>query len=218
MPAPNGYRQSQGWYWPTAPEIMFPDSSVYSTDADGGWKLAKPKVYKEKFNATVQGWKVHVCVRADAIRSLFVALSSELQKMHCMHKFAVFENYEQNPETGKACVVYPKDPGNLSMIVRRIEHVLNNIAAIEARGNKAREKRGANPSANMAPFEGGIQGDLRIGRSGYVYCRYGTFWGELADKGLIYNPKTKGTQKDLRNAVAVPDFVESVPKEIQELG
>lgn len=218
MPPPNGYSQYKDWYIPTAPDLHYPTKSTFSTDEAGGWETGDTKLYGQyEFERTIQGWKLHVCVRPDAVRSLFYALSPELAKLKAYHKFADFEKYEANPETGKACVVYPTDPQNLAVIVRRVEYVLATMQTLEARGMAAQEKRGIQPGAALQPLQGGVQGDLRVGQSGFVYCRYGGFLGELADKEKIYNPETKKPEKDKRNDVPYPAFITSVPAEIQAL-
>lgn len=218
MPAPTGYQRFGDWYLPAAPDIMMPDKSIFSTDDKGGWKKGDTKLYgRFAFDRTIQGWKLHVCVRADAIRSLFVVLSPELLKLKAWHKFAIFEDYEAKPETGKACTIYPVDPEHLAVIVRRVEYALANAQALEARGMAAQAKRGQATGPGMQPFEGGVQGDFQVGQMGYVHCRYGGFSGELTKKNRIYNPETGKTVLDRRNAIAYPEFVKSIPSEIQAL-
>ena len=69
-------------------------------------------------------------------------------------------------------------------------------------------------SHGLRPFPGGVKGDLALGSTGFVYCRYGAFQGALADKGLIYDPVAQDTCPDPRFKKPYPDFIRRVPTEI----
>ncbi|MEL6522086.1 MAG: hypothetical protein AAFQ66_14045 [Pseudomonadota bacterium] len=165
----------------------------------------------------VQGWKLHVGVAPGCAKDLFDAISPKLIEIKAFHKFLPFEDYDRidygkefmkmldkdsGTPAGKACVIYPQDPDALVRIVRELESLL-----------RSAERQ----SDDFKPYPGGVKGDIQLGDTGYIYTRYGSFWGEYADKFQIYDPESKKGITDLRFERPFPNFVKGVPDGMQQL-
>lgn len=223
MGAPQGYFEAEGWWWFEKADM--PTKSIFPIFGGPLWKEGEIPVncgggYRGK---SVQGWKLHVCVHPEDIEGLFVALYPVLRELP--HKFTPFEIYSKqrvgfaafqlvgkddgDSAAGKACVIYPSSPTKVKEIVPCLDKAIrqaNELAAKPIRGRVSKEIR---------PFPGGVKGDLSLGNTGFVYCRYGAFQGELARKNQVYNPDTKKTCLDPRFNKPFPDFIRVVPIEIK---
>jgi hypothetical protein len=216
MAPPNGYASFEGWWmWTQFTEnqsTIFPDGS-----GGPGWEEGTiPKsigLYKTGPGQNVQGWKIHVCAFPTDIEVLFKILSEYLKPM--AHKFAPFDVYKEqrtgyaayqligheggDSAAGKACVIYPSNPRDLAVVAKTIDQLIQRSGT------------------GIRPFPGGVKGDLALGSTGFVYCRYGAFWGKLATDNLLYDPIEKKTCKDPRFTSPYPAFIKYIPNEINSV-
>jgi hypothetical protein len=200
--------------WWTYTKIFGPDKSIFP-DNKGGPKWIKEEIPKKwaKFNS-VQGWKLHICVFPDDIENLFNAISEDLSKV--AHKFYPFDEYKKikygstfknsKNAIGKACTIYPNDPKHLKSLVDAIDLTLSKKIV----ANKKKPVKD-----QLRPYPGGVRGDIALGKTGFIYCRYGAFWGDLANKEKLYNNIQKKLVNDPRSVTPYPDFIKSIPNEIR---
>ena len=166
--------------------------------------------------SSIQGWKLHICIHPEDIEHLFKVVSPRLKHSRIFHKFCPFDSYEaagygmkafynDDSAPGKACVVYPLAPKHLVKIITDLEGL---ITAARLNGTSGRTLR---------PYPGGVRGDLLVGESRLMYIRYGGFWGPLADKGMLYDPTSRGEVPDPRLTKPYPDFIGGLPVELKTL-
>lgn len=226
MPPPSGYFEALHWWFYQAADV--PTHSVFP-DQRGGplWIRGQIPATHRQTRHDSQGWKIHVCVHPEDIGELFQAIGPVLRQRGIAHKFMPFQDYSRlttgsaafarigtpagESGAGKACVVYPDDPAHLRAIAMEIENAIAQANTMARRPIRGVTRQG------MRPFPGGVKGDLKIGRSGFVYCRYGGFQGGLADRNEIYDPIADRVMPDPRFTKPYPDFIKSVPSEIMAI-
>lgn len=221
MEPPRGYYEAEGWWMWGA--VYTPTKSVFP-DAKGGpgWAFGDIPSEFSGSKADAQGWKLHVCVQPGEIEGLFVAISPLLRGF--AHKFAPFDTYRtqvagyaahqligtkgSNDAAGKACAIYPSSPAQIPQIVSMIDQAIRNINIL-----LAKPIEGKAPEC-VRPYPGGVKGDLALGSTGFVYTRYGGFYGKLAKRKRLYDPIGKTTCADPRFIKPYPDFIKAPPNEI----
>jgi hypothetical protein len=231
MGVPDGYFESEKWWWWLDGASRMPAKSVFPDKTGGpGWTIGDiPDNFGGGRGETVQGWKIHVCVHPADIEGLFVALSQLLMQNLLAHKFTPFEIYSQqkigyaafqrigtdqgDSAAAKACVIYPPTPTQLGEIVPKLDQAIRQINALARGGSPVHGKT----LKKMRPFPGGVKGDLPLGNTGFVYCRYGAFQGALARSNQVYDPIRNNCCADPRFTRPFPDFVKVPPVELTEV-
>jgi len=188
-----------------------PERSIFPDKLGGsGWAFGDipDKFGGGKRGKSVQGFKLHICAHPESIQGLFDALHATLILYQLPHKFAPFQIFSQqqvghaafqligsdagDSAAGKACVVYPSNPTDLGLIVPVLDDVIRR-------------------SPGIRPFPGGVKGDMALGKTGFIYCRYGAFQGDLARQYLVYDPIAGNTCHDPRFIKPLPDFFKYAP-------
>jgi len=229
MAPPKGYFEGEGWWWWLDGASEMPTKSLFPDDNGGpGWRQGDiPDKFGGGRGQTVQGWKIHVCVHPAEIEGLYLAVSELLKQNNLAHKFAPFEIYSAqktgikaykqigtetgDSAAGKACVIYSKIPDDIRNIVPRLDQAIrqfNAQAKVPVRGMA---------SKGIRPFPGGVKGDLALGTTGFVYCRYGAFQGSLARSNQVFDPINKMCCPDPRFTKPFPDFIKIPPVELTEV-
>jgi hypothetical protein len=110
-------------------------------------------------------------------------------------------------------------PRALSILLRSraSAHAITASGVCKARPPSHTATGGPSPIAAHRAGRFGVKGDLALGTTGFVYCRYGGFQGQLADKERLYNPDTKETIPDPRFLQPYPNFIKQVPDEIKKI-
>ncbi|MEL6619266.1 MAG: hypothetical protein AAFP16_10350 [Pseudomonadota bacterium] len=219
----------EGWIHPMwehdiSPLSVFPDART-----PGAWKLGY--IPNKRKGSEVQGWKIHVAVHPQDQQACFDVLSPLLIRLQAAHKFlpipvanrhqtglAAWQQItaESNDGEGKSCFVYPRDPGHLSTLVDEIEGAIRlHNATVQWH---ALHNHDPNPGY-MRPFPGGTKGDLKIGKSGFVFTRYGGFRGEMTDPRYqkVYDPFADDYVNDPRYDKPFPAFASNIPGQIRAL-
>lgn len=226
MPPPPGYHEAMRWWFYMGADI--PTQSVFPDQLGGPrWVAGQIPQTHRVTPYDSQGWKIHVCVHPDNMLELYQTIGDLLRRRNAAHKFMPFQDYSRlttgsaafarigtpagESGAGKACVVYPTDPVDLRNIATEIDNAITQANALARRPVRGAVAQG------MRPFPGGVKGDLKIGRSGFVYCRYGGFQGGLADREQIYDPVANQVIPDPRYTKAFPDFIRTIPSEIMAI-
>ena len=206
------------WLIPSNGGVMTKTSCFSKPKAPGQWYKTDLAMYGSP--GSVQGWKMHVgCHPLDLI-SFFSTLAPVLNQNKIMHKFHSFATqyghdvghnvaYEQGE--GKTCVIYPDDP----------KHLVRIVNLVEAEIIRANAKYMADTSGRVGPafrpYPGGVPGTMNVGRTGFIGVRYGGFVGPLADQSKLYDVRALEVKNDPRGRTPYPDFITTVPTEIQHI-
>jgi hypothetical protein len=215
--APEGYFEGEGWWWWEDAHAYMPSQSIFPDERGGPrWGVGDiPANFGGgKRGKSVQGFKLHVCVHPEDFDGLFKLLSPLLRSGRLAHKFAPSDIYSKqrightafqligtkdgDSGAGKACVIYPSSPAVLRDVVRGLDGAIKMTSGIR-------------------PFPGGVKGDYRVGSTGFIYCRYGAFQGELARANKIYDPIDNDTCFDPRFVSPLPSFFKCMPSEIRSV-
>ena len=220
----NDYSLLLNWLFWNGGATYEPTKSIFP-DANGGpsWVVGDipPGMGGARGQKSVQGWKIHVCVFPNAVENLFDAVADLLIIEKLTHKFFPFEPYKKqktgykafqaigtdkgDAAAGKACVIYPASPEVIAGIVPKIDRAI----IVHNEANRHDKQR------RCVPFPGGVKGDLALGRTGFVYCRYGAFSGHLADTSQVYDSVSKTLCPDPRFTKPYPPFIREIPTEIR---
>jgi hypothetical protein len=227
-----GYRANGSWWMWTPGTNECPNKSIFPDENEPYWKMGDiPQKIQEQYadgDPCVQGWKLHLAVNKEDIENLVPVVSPLLKSLGVMHKFSEVEDYKKYDD-GKACAIYPVSPTQLDKIVRKLDVAIGvyNMAAnmthkeaAKMTHKKEEEKKGrwvtnnSNNDHKIRRHGSGVRGDLALGNTGVIYCRYGAFTGGLGDDKKLYNPLKDDVCADLRGEVPYPEFIKTVPDEI----
>jgi len=224
-PLEKGYQNHGAWWgWlPLSEEC--PNKSILPADDSPGWKEGDiPQEIQEKFAASgdgdpcVQGWKLHIAVDRADIEKLFEVVSPTLRAKRIMHKFRNFDEYKGSTDD-KACTIYPISPTQLDEIVPKLDNIIqrSNMSANMMRNRFVKNDETINNKYNhtIKPLSNGVEGDLALGKTGFIYCRYGAITGGIGRENKLYNPLDGGLCEDPRGKAPYPEFFKKVPDEIE---
>jgi hypothetical protein len=216
----NGYQNNGAWWaWlPSSKEG--PNQSIFPADDSPYWETGDiPQEIQEQYSngdPCVQGWKLHLALNKEDIEKLFPVVSPILKDLRVMHKFSDVEDYKM-VDDGKACAIYPVSPTQVDKIVRALDWAIgiHNTKARVTRGKWATNNNDNNNK--IRPHSSGVKGDLALGNTGVIYCRYGAFTGGLAEAKKLYNPLKGDLCDETRGEMPYPGFIKTVPDEIANL-
>ena len=216
MTVPANYAMVTNWYFhiPTMGKVtdsIFPATRRSPRTWDYG--TIPRSAGGNRAGDSIQGWKLHVGCAPDQIETLFRVTSPILTNVS--HKYCPFEEYQsqqikfrdtsemKGKAPGKAIAIYPRDPRELATYVRLLDEAI--------------ETHNILSSSQLTPYPGGIHGDLELGKTGMLGCRYGGFFGSLARSHMLYNPHNGRNVVDPRFTKFKPDFIRTIPAEISGL-
>jgi hypothetical protein len=214
------YYEAQGWWFWAAGKM--PEQSILPVEGGPEWEQGDLPIEfaivgkkSKAVHNSIQGWKLHLAVEPEDIPLLYFAVSPVLRLQQVAHKFYPFGGYMEGRDS-KACAIYPETPTQLAEIVPLLDSAIERTRlTMIARRNSSDIIRPW--VASVRPRHGGVKGDLALGTTGVVHCRYGGFEGTLADQDKVWDPKTEKTFPDPRNIRPFPDFITQVPGEIEKL-
>ena len=187
----------------------------------------------------VQGFKLHVAIDQRDAKNAFNVLKDVLKDV--AHKFIPFDRINKDDEKTydmtKFCTIYPESLDVIEDLVPKIEEALERFTyahlplpplptATSASSSTTRPtlvRTVRQPSLptragppTIRPLAGGVPTDQALGDSGFVFCRYGTFSGPMANKERVYNPIDKSFVTDDRSC-PFPQWLGPLPPQVSAM-